>query len=185
MILVKVANVSISNVGFVVFLKNDGESRSLPIFIGVQEAQAIAIELNSVRPPRPLTHDLMKNVLDVLEARLERVVVHSLQDGTFFAKLILAFEGQQIEVDSRPSDGIALALRYKAAIFVEEAVMDEAALVLDEDGDSNAQAPPSPPPREQVRPARLKAELEKAVKDERYEDAARLRDEIRDASQTN
>ena len=80
----------------------------------------IAIELNDVKPPRPLTHDLMKNLLDALEARLERIVVHTLQEGTFFARLILTFEGQEIEVDSRPSDGIALALRYEAPIFVED-----------------------------------------------------------------
>jgi bifunctional DNase/RNase len=181
MIPVKVANVSISNVGFVVFLKSRQENRTLPIFIGVQEAQAIAIELNNVTPPRPLTHDLMKNILDALEARLERVIVHTLQDGTFYAKLILAFEGQDIEVDSRPSDGIALALRYKAPLFVGEDVMKEAGIVMAEDGEaSEAKEPPV-----KDRLSELRDQLSKAVREERYEDAARLRDEIRDATQTN
>jgi hypothetical protein len=181
MIPVTVTNVSISNVGFVVFLKSDKDDRRLPIFIGVPEAQAIAIELNDVTPPRPMTHDLMKNVLDILEARLERVVIHSLEKGTFHGKLVLACEGQLTDVDSRPSDAIALALRYKAPILVAEAVMDEAGVLLDEENEEPEEEPA--PVEDHV--TKLKSDLERAIEEERYEDAAQLRDEIRKATRSN
>ncbi len=186
MIPVTVSNLSISNVGFVVFLKGGEDERTLPIFIGAQEAQAIAVELNNVTPPRPLTHDLMKNILDVLEARLERIVVHGLDEGTFYGKLVLAFEGQTTEVDSRPSDAIALALRCKAPIFVADDVMNAAGIVLEEKEavetlDEDAEAAPE----SQDKLAALRNQLAQAVAEERYEDAARLRDEIRQASQSN
>lgn len=185
---VNIANLSISNVGFVVFLKSQEDERTLPIFIGAQEAQAIAIELNDVKPPRPMTHDLMKSILDALEARLEKVVVSNLQDGTFYSTLILAFEGQEISVDSRPSDGIALALRYMAPVFVEPDVMNEAGVILEGSGEAPSDVeddtePPEPPVKS--RAEQLRDDLEKAISEERYEDAARLRDELRDATRSN
>jgi len=188
MIPVGVSNLSISNVGFVVFLKGGSDERTLPIFIGAQEAQAIAIELNSVTPPRPLTHDLMKNILDVFEARLERIVVHKLEEGTFYGKLALSFEGQNTEVDARPSDAIALALRCKAPIFVADDVMNSAGFVLEE---KIAEAKPEAGEADAAgaesgdRLSQLRRQLAQAVADERYEDAARLRDEIRQSTQSN
>ena len=186
MISVTVATLSISNVGFVVLLKSVGQDtpRTLPIFIGMPEAQAIALQLNEMTPPRPMTHDLLKNVLDVLEARLERVVVDRIEDGTFYAKLVLNFEGQELEVDSRPSDAIALALRCKAPMFVAEAVFEEAGVDLDDRGaaektDAEPAAKAGDP---KTHLAELQGDLEKAVREERYEDAGRLRDEIRRAS---
>ncbi|MCF7854324.1 MAG: bifunctional nuclease family protein [Candidatus Pacebacteria bacterium] len=183
MIPVKVTNLSISNVGFVVFLKSNDDERTLPIFIGAQEAQAIALMLNGVKPPRPLTHDLMKNMLDILEARLERVVINDLQDGTFYGTLIVAFESNTLTVDSRPSDGIALALRYNAPVFVAPNVMDEAGVVLEEQTHGEDEPPEEPPVEDYL--TELKTRLEKAIQEERYEEAARLRDEIRDATQSN
>ena len=187
MIPVKVSNISISNVGFVVFLKNVEDERTLPIFIGMQEAQSIAIVLNNVTAPRPLTHDLMKSVLDVLEARLERVEVHKLEEGTFHARLVIAFESQTVEVDSRPSDAIALALRTKTRILVDEKVMDEAGIVLTEDSGGEEKKPRQKTPtvlrKERVQD--LKSQLAQAVQEERYEDAARLRDEIQQEQQAN
>ncbi|OPZ25974.1 MAG: UvrB/uvrC motif protein [Lentisphaerae bacterium ADurb.BinA184] len=184
MIHVTIANLSVSNVGFVVLLKSVDatETRTLPIFIGLPEAQAIAVELNGITPPRPMTHDLMKSVLDALEARLERIEVTRLAEGTFYARLMLAFEGQELEVDSRPSDAIALALRCKAPIFVAEEVMAEAGVQLEDKDKAEGEAPAPAEEKPKSRLAELKAELEKAVREERYEDAARLRDEVRRAS---
>ncbi|NOY82284.1 MAG: hypothetical protein GXP31_14895 [Kiritimatiellaeota bacterium] len=178
MIPVEVTNVSISNVGFVLLLKNPEDERTLPIFIGVPEAQAIAILLNKVEVPRPLTHDLLKNVLDILEARLDRVEVHDLEDGTFFGRLVLFSEGREIKVDSRPSDAVALALRCRAPILVHEKVMDEAGIVLEDKADAGKAVVQRPKSRLEE----LKAELAKAIEEERYEQAAILRDRIKELS---
>ncbi len=186
MIAVEVVNLSISNVGFVVFLKSPDDVRTLPIFIGVQEAQAIAIELNDVSPPRPLTHDLIKNILDMLDARLEKVVVHNLQDGTFYGRLVLDVRSQAMDIDSRPSDAIALALRCKAPIFVDNQVMAEAGVILeDEQQEMAAVREKKTPPTPDDHLDKLKNDLAKAISDERYEDAAALRDQIRHATQAN
>ena len=181
MIPVTVENVFFSNFGFVVLLKGDGDPRSLPIFIGPPEAQAMVIHLSGHEFPRPLTHDLLKNVLDVLEARLDHVEVRDLKDSTFFGKLVLSFEGQSLEVDSRPSDAIALALRCNVPILVSEHVMEEAGVVLDEGEKTTKQkAPEAEDPA-----AELKGRLAYAIKEERYEDAARIRDEIKRRSSAN
>jgi bifunctional DNase/RNase len=185
---------SISKAGFVVLLKSQQDDRTLPIYIGPPEAQAILFKLNKVTLPRPMTHDLMKNMLDVLEARLEMVHVHDLKDGIFHARLTLAFEGQSLEVDSRPSDAIALALRCNAPIFVADKVMDEDAIVLaDEEHEADVAAPgpsgsagdDSAEKASDDPSANLKRQLAKAVSEERYEDAARLRDEIQRAGSSN
>jgi bifunctional DNase/RNase len=183
MIQVKVSNLSISNVGFVLLLKSVSDERTLPIFIGVPEAQAIAIQLNQTAPPRPLTHDLLKNLLDILEGRLESVEVNELKEGTFFGRLLISFEGQTIALDARPSDAVALALRYKAPIYVTEAVMNEASMIIEpEDQEVAPLAGGGKPVGKAVRrsPAEeLQAQLELAIKEERYEDAARIRDQLK------
>lgn len=97
----------------------DGE-RLLPIWIGIAEAQSIAAELEKIDPPRPNTHDLASSVLDELGARLERVVVTELRGNTYYAVLVLQLEGERFEVDSRPSDAVAIALRATAPIFVRD-----------------------------------------------------------------
>ena len=104
MMLVKVEQLFFSNKGFVVLLKGDGDSRSLPIFIGDAEAHAIAIHINRIRMPRPLTHDLLKNTLDFLECRLMGVEVSSLKEGTFYARLMIERDGESMDMDARPSD---------------------------------------------------------------------------------
>lgn len=183
MIPVTVGNLSISNVGFVVFLKSEQTEKTVPIFIGGPEAQAIALRLNDINPPRPMTHDLMKNIMDVFEARLERIIVHSLNEGTFYARLIVSFEGQTTEIDSRPSDAIALALRYHAPIFVSDEVMNEAGVIIDEETDQLQTE--VEPEEEKTEIDRLREKLDQAVQDERYEDAARLRDKIRKSTASN
>jgi bifunctional DNase/RNase len=189
MIHVKVAGLSLSNVGFVVVLRGEHDPRALPIFIGGAEAQSIAVCMEKVDLPRPLTHDLFKNVLDCLECRLKRVVIHDLEDNTFYALLILEHDGVETEMDARPSDALALALRSGAPIFVTRKVMDAAGLVLDEKtGDGPAEASDEAKPGAPVRVSgldKLKGELDEAIRQERYEDAARLRDEIRKLEQSH
>jgi bifunctional DNase/RNase len=106
-----------------------GQRRVLPIFIGVPEAQAIALTMQNIETPRPMTHDLMKNLLDEVGAQVERITVTELREGTFFAEIILSAQGEVRTVSSRPSDAIALAIRIGSPIFVEEDVLEEAGRV--------------------------------------------------------
>jgi bifunctional DNase/RNase len=170
-----------SNMGFVVILKEKTDSRILPIFIGAVEARAIALYNNNVQVPRPLTHDLLKNILDYLQYTVKRIEVCDLKEGTFYARLILEKNGDEIEIDSRPSDAIALALRSSAPMFVDEKVMEEAGRVMDDiktvEGEKLLKESEH---KEEMSPIdKLKSDLEKAVEEERYEDAARIRDEIK------
>ena len=112
----------------VVVLKERGGNRFLPIIIGISEVTAIKMKISGIQPPRPLTHDLLKDTITQLEATLQRVVITRLEFNTFFAKLILQTkDGQLREVDARPSDSIAVALRAEAPIFVAEDVLNQVA----------------------------------------------------------
>ena len=117
----------------VVILKQVDAERYLPIWIGPHEADAIALELQQVAVARPLTHDLLKTVISELGAIVTSIVVNDLKDDTFYARVVMDQEGRHAEVDSRPSDAIALAVRVKVPIYVEEAVMDKAGVSLDGD----------------------------------------------------
>lgn len=117
----------------IVLLRERDGDRFLPIFIGTVEATAIAFALQGVATARPMTHDLMKDVLDALIVDVERIVITELKEGTFFASLQLRQGGKQSSVSSRPSDAIALAVRMGAPIFAEEGVMAEAAIVIKSD----------------------------------------------------
>lgn len=119
----------------IVLLREASGTRFLPIWVGAVEATAIASALEGVEPPRPLTHDLLKSVLDGLEVNIMRVVVTELRDSVFFADLVLAVNGKEVHVSSRPSDAIALAVRTSAPIFAATEVVDEAGIEL-EDGES-------------------------------------------------
>lgn len=176
MIPVKLDSLSVSNVGFVLMLKSDKDERTLPIFVGLPEAQSIALFINKVDIPRPMTHDLIKNLLDALEGRLDHVEVCELRDGTFYGKLAVTFEGRKLDIDSRPSDAVALALRCHAPILVAESVMDEAGVAMDSNEEPGEEGN-TPVPLNHT--DRLRAELEKAISEERYEEAAKIRDELR------
>jgi len=115
----------------VVILKETGRDRYLPIWIGPWEASAIAMKLQGLSPERPLTHDLFATTLQELGVRVERVVISDLADETFHARLVLEGAGKTIEVDARPSDALALAVRIKAPIFAAESVLDQAGLGAD------------------------------------------------------
>ena len=110
----------------IIILRDDDEKRSLPIWIGIYEANAIALELEKIETPRPMTHDLIKNILETIEARVQKVVVTDLKENTFYAVLHLQVGTTEYTVDSRPSDAIALALRVGAPIYVDEEVVRKA-----------------------------------------------------------
>ena len=125
--------VSLMNYQRVVILKEKLAKRYLPIWIGPAEADAIAVKLQGVTVPRPLTHDLLSSVIDSLGASIDSIIVSDLKSDTFYAKIILSVNGEQMEIDSRPSDALALAVRTDAPIFAEEAVLDKAGILLDEE----------------------------------------------------
>jgi uncharacterized protein len=110
----------------IVVLKDDEEKFFLPIWVGIFEANAIALQLESITTPRPMTHDLLRNMIGELGARVVRVVINDLRDSTFFAQIGLIAGGRNFDVDARPSDAIALALRTEAPIFVAQSVLEQA-----------------------------------------------------------
>ncbi len=187
-------NTFLVNMGkeFVVLLRGAEDERTLPISIGQLEAQSIAIVLNDIPFPRPLTHDLFKSVLTSLDCKLLRMEICDLVDETFYARLILEKDGKTIEIDSRPSDAIALSLRFNAPIFVAEKVMDEASIIIPEESETDeslveqTDSDSEEENNQELSPLEsLQKRLNKAIQDERYEEAAKLRDEIEKIAQSN
>ena len=123
--------VSLMNQQRVVILRVKDTDKYLPIWIGPGEADAIALKLQNVSVPRPLTHDLLSDVISSLDAQVDRIVVSDLSDDTFYAKIVLQVNGSTMEVDSRPSDALALAVRTESPIYAEDAVVEKAAIMLD------------------------------------------------------
>ncbi len=157
-------------------------NRRLPIIIGAFEAQAIALELENIQPPRPMTHDLLRDLFETVGAEILDVVIDELREGTFFAKIRFVHTGDDGQLDARPSDAVAVAVRVGAPIYVAPSVLDEAGIPTEEEGVS-ALARPEPEEEEEAAPpkSRLKQiedQLEKAINEENYELAAKLRDEI-------
>jgi uncharacterized protein len=199
----RIDNISVSNLGFIVFLKAAGDPRVLPIFIGANEAHSIAIAFNNQTPPRPLTHDLMKNILGMLDVEVVKIQVTALAENTFYGRIHLRKEGiEEMDIDARPSDAIALALRYQVPIFVHKDVYEGAAIQVKEAGagaeegeaaaevgaaeegeavmgsEGSEERPAAP--RQPVNPVeRIKKKLQDALAAEHYEEAARLRDELK------
>ncbi|MGE3277170.1 MAG: bifunctional nuclease family protein [Vicinamibacterales bacterium] len=113
----------------IIILRDEAGQKVLPIWVGVFEANAIALQIENVQPPRPMTHDLLRNVIQDLQAAVEKIVVCDLQENTFYARIHLHTPGGPVAVDARPSDAIALALRTSAPILVDESVIDHAKTV--------------------------------------------------------
>ena len=159
-----------------------GGNRRLPIIIGAFEAQAIALELEKIQPPRPMTHDLLRSLFDTLGADVTDVVIDDLREGTFFAKIRYVYDGEEATLDARPSDAVALAVRTDADLFVASGVLDEAGIPADDEGEPvESDAEPdfeSAASSAMSRLDRMETQLEKAIADEDYEAAAKLRDEI-------
>ncbi len=110
----------------IIILRDQEGQRVLPIWVGVFEANAIALQIENIATPRPMTHDLLRNVITDLKAQVRKIVVSDLKENTFYALIYLTVNGDTVAVDARPSDAIALALRVRAPIFVEDAVIDSA-----------------------------------------------------------
>lgn len=156
-------------------------NRRLPIIIGAFEAQAIALELEKIQPPRPMTHDLLRDTFEAVGAEVLDIVIDELREGTFFAKVRYVHDGDEGQLDARPSDAVALAVRVDAPIFVAPGVLDEAGIPTEEEGVSSLARPEkteeeSSSPMSRVE--KMKMQLEKAIQEEDYERAAQLRDEI-------
>ncbi len=124
----------------IVVLKEESTGRTLPIWVGLFEANAITMGIEHTWTPRPMTHDLIKNVIDGMKAKVRQITVNDLRSNTFYAIILLEVDGRKVEIDSRPSDAIALALRVEAPIFVAEKVLDSAGHVDDKD---KTKKPPS------------------------------------------
>lgn len=175
---------------YALVLGEESGERRLPIIIGGFEAQSIAIALEKeVNPPRPLTHDLFKTFADTFGIGLKQVVIHKLQDGVFFSILVCHRNGEEQVLDARTSDAVALAIRFQAPIFTYPEILDRAGVILSEGSEGEKKSPEAP----RSRPSQTKSEkagldgksrlqleklLEKAVREEDYEEAARIRDEL-------
>ena len=164
-------------------------SRRLPIVIGMFEAQAIAIEIEKIIPNRPMTHDLFKSFADSFKFEIDRIVISDMKEGVFYAKILCKSSLAEVEIDSRPSDAIAIAVRFAAPIFCSEKVMSEAAIEMTEEDKRLESKKEESIPVPKVSPKKegslkdfsldkLNQLLEKAINNEDYERAARIRDEI-------
>ena len=168
----------------VVLGEQDG-TRRLPIVIGGFEAQAIAVAMERMTPNRPLTHDLFKNAMEIFNAELKEVVINNLLDGIFYARLICLKDGEMVEIDSRTSDALAMAVRFNCPIYTYEFILDAAGVVL-EDTDSPQEANAAPRKKKKAKAESLATmsvddltkQLDSVLADEDYEKAAKIRDEI-------
>ncbi|PSQ80422.1 MAG: hypothetical protein BRD46_04250 [Bacteroidetes bacterium QS_8_68_15] len=162
-------------------------NRRLPIIIGAFEAQAIALELENIQPPRPMTHDLLRDTFEQVDVEVDDIVIDELREGTFFAKVRYRHDGDEAQLDSRPSDAVALAVRVDAPIFVDSDVLEEAGIPTEEEGVSALPGDLGGGEEEEMEEeevtggtelGRMKKKLQKAIDKEDYERAAELRDEI-------
>jgi len=179
----------------VVLGEQDG-SRRLPIVIGGFEAQAIAVAMERMTPNRPLTHDLFKSALETFEVELKEIVINNLLDGIFYARLVCEINGKTVEIDSRTSDALAMAVRFECPIYTYEFILDAAGVILEENEDNEATealaASSSAKPKSKKKKKAKKAGtlsdysdddlnkmLDDVLADEDYERAAEIRDEIK------
>ena len=159
-------------------------NRRLPIVIGGFEAQAIAVAMERMIPNRPLTHDLFKNTLDTFDIELKEVVINNLLDGIFYAQLVCARDGNEFVIDSRTSDAIAMAVRFKSPIYTFDFIMEQAGVVLEDNEDEGGTSiipdeAPQSDSLENLSPKALNKMLEEVLEREDYEQAAKIRDEIK------
>jgi bifunctional DNase/RNase len=176
---------------YAILLKEIEGSRRLPIIIGAFEAQAIALEIEGIKPPRPLTHDLLKQIIDNLGGSVLEVIISELRENTFFAKIVLDVSGLTNEIDARPSDAIALSVRTQTPIFVAESVLELAGFIPSDDSDkvtpvkSEVSDEQSVPKSKEAKIASLQDKLREALESEEYERAAKIRDDIKKLTSNN
>lgn len=176
--------------------EKDGAKRRLPIIIGGFEAQAIAIELESMTPSRPLTHDLFKSFADIYDIDIKEIIIYNLVEGIFYAKLISEKEGKVIEVDTRTSDAIALAVRFKCPIYTHEFILASAGIILDESEEAEEEELTkeldsiedeldsividdlTPASYDDLTIDELNKRLQDAIESENYEEASKIKSEL-------
>lgn len=171
---------------YALVLAEEGGDRRIPIIIGPVEAQAIAIQLEGLKPPRPLTHDLVKNIAVAFNIVLLEVVIHKLEEGIFYSELLCEMNGKEIRVDSRTSDAVALALRFRCPIYTTADILAKAGIVLEADEPRPAKQtssrrksePRESSPFSHYTLQELDEILKEAVQNEDYEKASIIRDEI-------
>ena len=170
---------------FALVLGEAGGNRLLPIIIGMFEAQAIAIEIEKIVPNRPMTHDLFKSFSHNFNFEIKEVYISDLKEGVFFAKIFCEGPDGSIEIDSRPSDAIAIGLRFNVDIYSNESILDEAGIVLTEEGEPEVAAEveveeeeAEPTNLSDMSSEKLNEILDDALRNENYEEAAKIRDEL-------
>lgn len=164
--------------GNAVLVKPLGSERAVPIFIGQLEAQSILIGLGNVPMPRPLTHDLFISMMDKINVSVERVEITDLKDGTFYARMLMKQGMKKLSIDSRPSDALGIAARIRCPLYISEAIVDEAGVAINLITEEETEQ--TPPDEKEMERTRLEEELQKAIDDENYEEAARIRDQMKE-----
>ena len=169
---------------YAIVLKEYDGPRRLPIIIGSFEAQAIALEIEGIKPPRPLTHDLLKQVIDNLGGSVVEVIINELRENTFYAKIILEMSGITNEIDARPSDAIALSVRTQTPIYVAESVLETAGFIPSDEVEKEPtkkaeEEEDTLPKSKEAKIAMLQNKLREAIEAEEYERAAKIRDDIK------
>ena len=172
---------------YALVLAEESGDRRIPIIIGPIEAQSIAIQLEGLKPPRPLTHDLFKNMASAFDIYISEIIIYKLEEGIFYSELVCMKDGKQIIIDSRTSDAVALALRFSCPIYTTEDILERAGIVIEFENEHNQEDWQQPISEESNRgkyeygkynAAELSEMLTHAVKDEDYEKASAIRDEI-------
>lgn len=176
---------------YAILLKEIEGVRRLPIIIGAFEAQAIALEIEGIKPPRPLTHDLLKQIIDSLGGSVLEVIISELRENTFYAKIVLEVSGLTNEIDARPSDAIALSVRTQAPIYVAEPVLETAGFIPSDENEKeltrkiDANEDLQLPKSKEAKIASLQNKLREALESEEYERAAKIRDDIKKLTSNN
>lgn len=176
---------------YAILLKEIEGVRRLPIIIGAFEAQAIALEIEGIKPPRPLTHDLLKQIIDNLGGSVNEVIINELRENTFYAKIVLDVSGLTNEIDARPSDAIALSVRTQTPIYVAESVLETAGFIPSEEGEKettkriDGNEEQTVPRSKEAKIASLQNKLREALDAEDYERAAKIRDDIKKLTSNN
>jgi bifunctional DNase/RNase len=177
---------------FALVLGEESGNRRLPIIIGTFEAQAIAIEIEKIHPQRPMTHDLFRSFAKGFDVKVEEIIISDLKEGTFYSKIVCSDGLKRVEIDARPSDAIAIGLRFGVKIFTYENILNEAGIVVsdfeEEDGDEESKAKSSKPKMEGLKGNsldELNMMLDEALSEEDYEKAAKIRDELNQRDELN
>ena len=167
-----------TDIGNAVLVKPLGSERAVAILIGQLEAQSILIGLGIVPMPRPLTHDLFISMMDKINVSVERVEITDLKDGTFYARMLMKQGMKKLSIDSRPSDALGIAARIRCPLYISEAIVDEAGVAINLITEEETEQ--TPPDEKEMERTRLEEELQKAIDDENYEEAARIRDQMKE-----